>query len=329
MAKTKNKQKYPGTAAVLYLIVKIVCGLAGKQLTAFSNFKKKYTQAYLDAIAASLAAAEKMPNNKSRQAQQSDKRGALANVNTVICDLFQKLLLYIEDGFDESRWADMRKLAGADLYGAAGTDNWKASKEMQEMATDFMAKYPDELANGDMPDDFAANFGTQNTAFLSALLNFSTGKNENSGEAVDKLAANNDLYKSIQSLMRDGRRVFANDVAMQKQFSYTAQKKLLGGDAKTGFRFALREEKTLVAVTTASVEFLPSGDAFDEVSGEGVLLVHLPELKDKESYSYLLTAPGYEEVAGTLAATTGVMHRVDLILKKAVMSVEPKGEKVG
>ena len=316
---SKNKAKYPSSAAVLYLIVKVVCDLTTKQLKAFSAFKKKYTEAYIDAILQSLADAEKMPNNNSRQAKQGDKRTTLKELNVGICQLFQKLLLYIEEGFDESRWADMRKGAGADFYEAASASNWKASKTMQEMAIDFMNEYPAELANGDMPDGFAANFGEQNVAFLAALVLFSTGKNTASEGTGDKLTANNNLYKRIQSLMKDGRRIFAGNAVMEKEFSYAAQKQLLGGDGKTGFRFSLKEAGTLVAIETASIEFLPSGDVFDEVA-DGVVLVHLPELKDREAYNYLLTAPGYEEVAGALKADTGVMHRVDLILKKAMMS---------
>lgn len=98
-----------------------------------------------------------------------------------------------------------------------------------------------------------------------------------------------------------------------------------------GFRFSLKEADILVPATTASVSFLPSGLDFSiEDEETGVILVYLPELKKDESYQYMLITPGYEEMVGTLVADIGVMHRVDLIMKKAVMSVEPlNNEKVG
>ena len=317
----QNKAKYAGSAAVLYLIVKVVCDLAVKQLKDFSKLKKKYTQAFFDDILKSLSAAEAMPNNSARKGVQSDKRTGLEELNVIICALFQTFLLYIEEGFDESRWEDMKQVAGGDYYEAAAKETWKASKTMQEMAIAFMTKYAVELALGEMPSDFATNFTTQNKAFLDALLLFSTGKSTTGEETADKLTANNDLYKRIAGVMRDGKRIFANDAALYKQFSYAAQKKLLGGQGKTGFRFSLKVADTLVPVTAASVEFLPSGDVFTEVNEEGVLLVYLPELKKDDVYKYLLTSPGMEELAGELVAETGVMHRVDLILKPEVMVV--------
>ena len=324
----KNKAKYPGTTAVLYLIVQIVCDLAMKRLKEFSLLKKKYTQAFFDDILESLDAAEAMPNDSSRKGTQSDKRTGLEDVNAIICKLFQTLLLYIEEGFDESRWKNMRQVAGGDFYDAAANSDWKASKTMQEMAILFMTKYAEELAAGDMPADFAANFAVQNTAFLAALLNFSTGKNTTGEETADKMMANNDLHKRIMGVMRDGRRIFVEDAALQKEFSYSAQRKLLGGQGTTGFRFSLKVSETLVPVEKASIQFLPSGEVFSEIT-DGVMMVYLPELKKDEVYSYLLTAPGYEEIAGTLVADTGVMHRVNLILKPEVMAVMGSaGEKV-
>ncbi len=325
----KNAAKYPGSQAALYLIVNVVCQLASKQLKAFADFKKKYTQEFIDAILASLKAAEALPNRDSRQGKQSIRRTTLENVNVSICNLFQMLLLYIEDGFEASQWADMRLMAGAGYYEAARKNGWAASKTMQEMAMEFMATYAADLAKGDMPDDFAANFAVQNEAFLAALLDFSTGKNIKSEGTTDKLTANNDLYVRIQALMRDGRRIFSGNETMMSQFSYDVQLRLVSGQGDTGFRFKLQEAETLVPIQTASVRFLPSGDVFDEVNEEGILLAHLPELKEG-SYSYMLQCPGYEEVKGELAADTGVMHRVNLVLKPMAMSVtERKSEKIG
>ena len=124
--------------------------------------------------------------------------------------------------------------------------------------------------------------------------------------------------------MEDGKEIFEGVPEVAEQFSYRWLMKKLGGPTGTGFRISLKEEGTLVAIPTASMQFLPTGAIFDEIE-DGVMRVHLPELKDKEPYSYLLTAPGYEEMAGTLVAHTGVMHRVNLVLKKAVMSAMPDG----
>ena len=321
---SKRKSKYPGTEAALYLIVSVVCGLCLAQLKAFSNFKKRYTKEYIDDILASLKIAEAMPSISGRQGKQKSQRTTLQKLNQELCSLFQKLMLYMEAGFDESLWLEKRMAAGGDQYEAAKGNNWKASKTMQELAIAFMNDYAAELAAGDMPANFAADFAEKNGVFLATLVDYGTSKNTTVEDTADKLDANNALYTRIQTVMKDGRRIFEGDEVMMEQFSYMAQLRKWGGMGDTGFRFSLKEADTLVPVTTASVSFLPSGLDFSmEEEETGVILVYLPELKKDELYSYLLTAPGYEEMAGTLVATTGVMHRVDLILKKAAMSVDP------
>ena len=80
-------------------------------------------------------------------------------------------------------------------------------------------------------------------------------------------------------------------------------------------------------VTTAAVSFLPTGLDFSiEEEETGMILVYLPELKKDDSHRYMLITPGYGEMAGVLVADTGVMHRVDLILKKEAMSALPSVE---
>ncbi len=326
---SKRKAKYPGTEAALYLIVSVVCGLCLKQLKAFSAFKKRYTEDYLNDLLASLKIAEAMPGIDGRQGKQKSRRTTLRKLNRGQCSQFQKLLLYIKSGFDESLFAEKRTEAGGDYYDAAQDNNWKASKTMQELAIAFMSDYAAGLAEGDMPANFAANFTTQNGVFLSTLVDYGTGKNTTKGETADKMDANNDLYTRTQTIMEDGRRIFEGNDVMMEQFSYAAQLRKWGGMGDTGFRITLREEDTLVPVTTASISFLPGGlDVSKKEEETGIMLVNLPELKTGQFYSYLLTAPGYDEIAGTLVATTSVMHRVDLILKKSIMSIDPSSDDV-
>ena len=145
------------------------------------------------------------------------------------------------------------------------------------------------------------------------------------------LRRTNDMYQRIMGMMDDGKEIFVDDPDMVNQFTYRWLMRKLGGQGDTGFRFSLKEADTLVPVTTASVSFLPSGAEFliDEEES-GVILVHLPELGKGETYSYILIAPGYEEMKGVLVADTGVMHRVNLILKKEAMSAVPeKEERIG
>ena len=180
-----------------------------------------------------------------------------------------------------------------------------------------------------MPDGFAADFGTLSVAFGDELAAMLMGKTTKVAQAGTKIEANNGVYKTLRAMMKDGRKIYKKNPLKRSAYSYSAQAKLVGSAGKTGFRFCLVMERTMVPVQAATVSFLPSGEVFGDVSKKGVLLVHLPELEKGDTYQYMLTAPGCEEVVGELVATAGVVHRVDLVLKKAVMSVEalPSGVK--
>lgn len=323
---------YAGTERVLYLIVAMVCKLCLKQLKDFSDFKAKYTTEYINAILENLSVVKALPSFESRQGDQGVLRKKMVKQNKLICRYFQRLLRYMTDGFDEDQMADMRRAAGGNLYDAARGNNWKASSDMQSNMSQFMVKYNVELTKGGMPAGFAQAFADDSAVFANLLDEFGTDKTSSGKDTQDKLTENNKLYKRIMNVMDDGKEIFVDDAAMVEQFSYRWLMMKLGGQGDTGFRFSLKAEGTLVPVTTASVSFLPSGSVFSiEEDETGLIPVYLPELKKDEFYSYLLTAPGYEEMAGTLVADTGVMHRVDLILKKAVMSATPQtdAEKIG
>ena len=113
------KPLYPGREEVLYLVAPKICELVREDLTTFSGFKKKYTEAFLDGLVQATLNAQQMPNAKSRRSKQRLKRSSLAGTNVTICSLFQDLMQYVEDGFAEKDQKDIRALAGADYYAAA------------------------------------------------------------------------------------------------------------------------------------------------------------------------------------------------------------------
>lgn len=318
----KRKQLYQSSERVFYLIVAQVCKTCLKQMKDFSHFKAKYTAEYVNAILQNLAVVKAMPSYESRTVDQKTLRKSLITQNKSICRTFQRLLRYMKDGFEPGQLEDMRRAAGGDLYEAAAGKNWKASSDMQADMSLFMKKYETELVRGGMPDDFAPVFAELSTSFANTLEGFGTDRTTAGQETKTKLDANNGLYQQIRDVMDDGREIYYDNPPMMEQFSYQWLAVKLGGQGDTGFRFSLAEAGTLVPLTRATVSFLPSGLDFSIGEEAGVIPAYLPELKKNEFYNYLLTAPGYEEVAGTLVATTGVMHRVDLVLKRAVMSVE-------
>ena len=317
-----TKPLYPSRQEVLYLVVPKVCAICKEDLKDFYGFKKKYTQTFLDALEGAALDAQNMPNAKTRTSKQSLKHNSVEETNVSICEQFQDLLQYVEDGFEEKDLKDIRVLAGGDYYEAAANENWEASKTMQRMAIELMNTYPTELAKGFMPDEFAADFTELSGEFGKELTAMLMGKSTKKQQAGTKIEANNGVYKRLQALMKDGRKLYKKNKLKASQYSYAAQARMVGGAGNTGFRFSLKMEDTLVPVKEATISFLPSGEVFGDIDDKGVMLVHLPELKKDESYQYMLTSPGCEEMVGELIANTGVMHRVDLILKKAVMSVE-------
>ena len=304
---------YPGKEMVLYAVTEMGCENCLSVIDKFANVKKKYTPQWVQDLLKDNAAAKLMPNLDTRQGELSARGQVVADANAIVCADFLMLMLYVNDGFDEGAIENMRKVAGAGYYTEAAGGNWKSAATMGDMMVSFIGAYPTELATGGMPDTFAEVVTEATGRFADRLKTFNDYKSTVEKETAAKVMANNGVYKRLAGMMNDGRVIFKKDATLRKLFSYTALAKKVAKPGKTGYRVALQMETSLLPVETATVTAQPGNHSFS-ANKKGIVLAEMPE----GTYQFVVSAPGWQPVAGEMKTHTGIMHRLKCVLKKAV-----------
>lgn len=315
---------YPKTEGVLYSIVGMVCQSCINNLALFTQFKGKYNIDFINSILKASNEAQLMPNNKSRQAIKKNKRTDLVALNMGLCGNMLTLLKYIDESFDAGVADNMKQLAGASYYLKATRLNWEASTTMFGMAENFMNTYAKELAAGGLPDGFADDFATNADQFADALKGFLTYKNTAEEGTVAKVTANNALYTRLQAVMEDGKYIFRNDAALQKQFSYNALMKKAAGPGKTGCRIVLQATQSLLPITTATIYLQPGNHKLIS-ENKGIYKSELPA----GIYSFVITDPQFAGKSGNFTITPGAMRHIKFVLSPAVTETLSAQERVG
>lgn len=132
-----------------------------------------------------------------------------------------------------------------------------------------------------------------------------------------KVEANNAVYATLMDMLKDAKTIFIDNEAIRKHFIYSALEKLVKRDTATGLRISVKEGGMLLPVTTTTIVFQPD-NVTTFVDAKGIATVKL----SKGVYSYIATTPGFATVYGSnIKTSTGVMHRIELLLNKQVAVV--------
>ena len=310
--KKEQQTQFAGSEETLYGAAEIGWQNCLSHITAFQNFSAAYNPDFIAAQTAAITVAKALPNIDKRLGMLTSKRALLTDAASNCTHYWQTLLVYIQRSFAESQLASMRKIAGGEYYVQAAHQNWKSLDNMLIMASDFITTYIDDLKNGNMPATFEADFNAKKTTFEMALKDYSDTKTNIQKDGDAKLAANNAVYQSLMTMLRDAKAIFRKQPNNKKIFTYTALAKMVGKKGRGGFRVSVKELITRMPVTTTTLLFQP-GNITAFVNAGGIAEVHLP----KGVYSYTATTPGYDTAEGfNLQATAGVMHRVDIMVNK-------------
>ncbi len=309
--------KYPDSEETLYTVSDIVCQNCLEDLDLFAGHKKKYTLEYVNGILQWVADAEAIPNQDQRQSTQNMLRNAVAAAKNACCEGVLYFMTFIStDGFAEENIEALKKEAGDDYYPDAANDKWKATRTMNKMVLDFVKKYSKELSNAGLPDDFVASFTEKANSFSKALSSFNAYKLTAERLTAAKLTANNKAYTAVQGILVDGKYIFRNDPAKLKEYSYSGLARKVD-HKKSGFHITLTNPVTKKEIGNAVITFVESEKTFTS-NENGVMDVELAA----GTYTYTITAEGYEPASGTLEVDKSVMHRLDISLTAIALKVE-------
>jgi hypothetical protein len=304
----KKREGFTGGEETLYTVTKMGWKIYEDHLPRFTNHRQQYTAATATAALLAGEQAAALPTIQARNSTLKDLRTTLETTSSDANGCWQDLAGYIEHSFEENRWANMKGLAGSDLYKAAANHNWKSGETMLEMASQFITKYNTELLAGGMPALFATDFEERKTAFETAGAAYNEFKTTIGKEAEAKSAANIAVYNTLAAMFKDGRKIFRKEGEIKKLFSYAA---LVTKGSVTAFRIVVKQETTNLPGTTTTIMLQP-GNIKVFPDKKGIVLVPVKAGK------YILTTatPEYETITKELVATANVRRTVNITLKK-------------
>ncbi len=213
--------KYTCAQAELYAASPLIWESCGQHLPDFFNFKAKYTQEYVDQQVALIAPAESLPDEQTRNRPTEILSIQLSEKAAELRGEWQKLKRYIEEAYPENLQKPNLEAAGQGYYKAAGNDTWTAVKALFVAARNFINDHLGELQQqGYMPETFRANFNKLGDQFQGLYQNFLDSRENETIGAAAKVRANNDIYRSVIALCKDGQEIFKNDDALRAQFIF-------------------------------------------------------------------------------------------------------------
>lgn len=314
--KKDNKTSFRGSQQDLYEVCKLAWSLYKDHLSSFTQFNAKYNAQYgTDALAAVEAAAA-LPNVQKRRSGVKSINRKLQHAGKKCTRNWKKLNRYISNSFAADQLEAMRDAAGVSFYTAATKNNWNAVTNLNSMGAAFITEYAATLQNEGkgMPADFQAAFDASGTAFTGLMNDYTVTKAGSKKSTGTRTIANNAVYATLMSMISDAKTIFEDDAATLKLFSYAALLRLAGKGATSGFHITIKDSDTLLPVTTSTLLLQP-GNITAYVNEKGVADVKI----NKGPVSYIITTPGYPVAYGdNIQLVPGVMHRIEIMLKKEV-----------
>ena len=280
----------------------------------FTLLKGKYTVIFGTAALADVAAAKALPAKQTRDAIPESVRVQLVPLGQTCLANERRLKSYLEEVFVGDTTKTMLTAAGYGYYHDASKEGWEEMHSMNNLGAKFIADHTSALESGttNMPAAFITTYTSGKTEFETVYNNYIQKSQDAYSGTNTKIAANNAIFSALTKMLSDGRLIFENDSILKGQFTFSTLLAEVAGPNTTGMRITVKDTITKLPITNFSVTVQP-GDVKGNAEGKKVL--ELPMSADK--YSIVIIVPGYPTYTNKLVeVTTGVMHKVDLVLVK-------------
>ena len=313
IAMLKIHSIYGCSQQTLYTIAALVWTNYAANLTSFSDLKGKYTKDYATNALLAVAAAKALPTKHARNSIPEAIRVQLVPLGLTCLGNQRKLKSYIHEVFTDEEAIPMLAAAGFNSYHPAYNGNWAEMNAMINSGDLFIAKNSTVLQAGttNMPLPFVATYTSDKTAFETIYNNYIASVQSISGATIDKITANNAVYSTLIAMMEDGRLIFENDVARKALFTFSTVLNTVTGNGTTGMRITVIDNITKLNIPGFTATVQP-GDESAEATSD-VMELKMPA----DIYTLVIMAPDYPDyIVENIQLTTGVMHRIDIVLTK-------------
>ena len=232
------KSTYNCTELELYAIADIVYNNLQTDLAAFAAKKAKYIAAFVTALRATRTAAMVLPDEETRnESHQTLKNKLITQFLPPVLDNFNDLKGYIDDAWPTEDPKPRYESAGGTKYAKSVAHNWESVVGLNTaMLTFITANNPLLTAPGGMPVTFKAKVLADEANFNTNYALFTAARETGVGREA-KVKANNLLHSEMMSVMEDGaERVWRNNAAKQKNYTFTALKNIVSPPGSASLR---------------------------------------------------------------------------------------------
>jgi hypothetical protein len=301
--------KYNCTQQQLYAIGRAAWQNCNDRIADFTAFKAKYTALFITAKINAINDAEALPDDEQRKAVASLLREQLSVKAAECRDSWQRLKLYIEEAYPENEQQIQLNAAGAAHYDGAGKENWDSVKRLMLDGDAFITANTVALSAADnMPAGFPVAFATVKSEFETLYSNFINASLNTEVQTQGKITANNTVYTDLTSMLKDGQRIYKDDEAVRKLFTFDQLLNDIAGSGPAGIKGTVTDGTN--PLEGVSVKIIgPNITAFTDEDGKYSFTL------SAGTYSLLLTKPGFQDQQiDNIVLEPGVTKTVDVVM---------------
>ena len=313
----KPKKIYSCTQELLYTISTACWNSCSNYQTDFAAFKALYTPAFIAAAIQQVKDAQALPDSRQAIATRRAARLDLIEASDAVKNNWQMLKVYITQAYSKEAAPAMLEGAGASLYRKASANNWSAVRSLIDAANSFIAQNLSTLTDdANMPETFPAIFQTDGDDFVNRSATYFDIDNAKKMAVTQKIDANNAIYESVISMLKDGQQIFKNNVAVKNLFVFDQQLATHKGAGAASLSGIIRNDSQLpvmgALITSAELGYEATTNSKGHFSMKRMVA---------GDYTITVTFPGYVPVQQQVSLTTGVASKLNITLASAMKMV--------
>ena len=299
---TQVSSLYPCSQKDLYSVLETAWANYSSNLSKFTTFKPLYVAATKTTALTAISSAKALPDDYARSGASEVLHIGLVNIGKTCAQNFQILKSYIETVFPDPLVQNVQFLvAGQSYYRDAAHGDWESMELLNQNVKNYLTTNNTILLgvapNLNMPSTFAASVAAASANFSAQYANFKTAE-QTSLETATKIKANNAIYKTCISMMKDGQIIFMNEPENLIKFQFSRLLALINPPT-AGVKGSVKESLTFLPISAVQLTAQLDGEIAKniEIDLNGEFGIELKE----GNYTLNINAVGY--VSQTIKVT--------------------------
>jgi hypothetical protein len=220
--RSKINNLYPCSQPELFSVAHLGWNNCLQNLSAFSKFRKYYSQQVIEKMLSEIENVSMLPGNEFRQKQISEMRNELLMQSHFCLLRWKALKRYLLSAYDEPFHKTKLKGAGIKYYDRAANQKWIHMDSLMRSGSQFIDRnYLQLTKDHNMPISFIAEFEQSFREFRSLYMKFLALKLNTFTETSNYIISCNKIHKVLMSMLLDAQCIFNQNKILKKQFTFT------------------------------------------------------------------------------------------------------------